>query len=98
MRVASRGHKPANSSVRRIASGASARALVSYPRFEKKPQAEKQAKNAELQGSAPSFEEDSGEIGVKREPNCVPILLGLMQKSVYLSYTREVTGRSSASC
>jgi len=43
--------------------------------------------NAELQGSAPSFEEDPGEIVVEKEPNCVPILLGLMQKSVYLSYT-----------
>lgn len=47
----------------------------------------KQAKNAELQGSAPSFEEDSGEIGVEKDSNCVPILLGLMQKSVYLSNT-----------
>ena len=28
-----------------------------------------------------------GEIGVKNEPNCVPILPGLVQKSAYLSYT-----------
>ena len=47
----------------------------------------KQAKNAEHQGSAPSFEEDSGLLGVKKEINCVPIMLGLMQKGVYLSYT-----------
>ena len=26
---------------------------------------------------APSFEEESAEIGVKKEPNCVPILLRL---------------------
>jgi len=35
-----------------------------------------------------SFEEDSGVLGVKKELNCVPILLGLMQKSIYLSYAR----------
>ena len=33
-------------------------------------------------GSAPSFEEDSGVLGVKKELNCVPILLRLMQKGV----------------
>jgi hypothetical protein len=37
------------------------------------------------QGSAPSFEEDSGVLGVKKELNCVPILLRLMQKGVYSS-------------
>jgi len=50
----------------------------------------------ELQGSAPSFEEDSGEIGVKKELNCAPILLGLMQKSVYLSYTPICTYLAAA--
>jgi len=44
--------------------------------------------NADHQGSAPSFEEDSGVLGVKKELNCVPILLRLMQKGVYSSYTR----------
>jgi hypothetical protein len=43
--------------------------------------------NADHQGSAPSFEEDSGVLGVKKELNCVPILLRLMQMGVYLSYT-----------
>jgi hypothetical protein len=43
--------------------------------------------NADHQGSAPSFEEDSGVLGVKKELNCVPILLRLMQKGVYSSYT-----------
>jgi hypothetical protein len=43
--------------------------------------------NADHQGSAPSFEEDSGVLGVKKEINCVPIMPGLMQKGVYLSYT-----------
>jgi hypothetical protein len=37
------------------------------------------------QGSAPSFEEDSGVLGVKKELNCVPILLRSMQKGVYSS-------------
>ena len=45
--------------------------------------------NADHQGSAPSFEEDSGVLGVKKELNCVPILLRLMQKGVYSSYTPE---------
>jgi len=38
-------------------------------------------------GSAPSFEEDSGVLGVKKELGRVPILLGLMQKGVYATYT-----------
>jgi len=46
--------------------------------------------NADHQGSAPSFEEDSGVLGVKKELNCVPILLRLMQKGVYSSYTRVI--------
>ena len=29
---------------------------------------------------------------MKKEPNCVPILLGLMQNSVYLSYTVNLSG------
>jgi hypothetical protein len=37
---------------------------------------------------APSFEEDFAVLGVKRELNCVPILLRLMQKGVYSPYTR----------
>jgi hypothetical protein len=45
--------------------------------------------NADHQGSAPSFEEDSGVLGVKKELNCVPILLRLMQKGVYSSYTQN---------
>jgi len=36
-------------------------------------------------GSAPSFEEDPGVLGVKKELNCVPILLRLKQKGVYSS-------------
>ena len=51
--------------------------------------------NADHQGSAPSFEEDSGVLGVKKELNCVPILLGLMQKGVYLSCTPEGSTLSS---
>jgi hypothetical protein len=31
-----------------------------------------------MPSSAPSFEEDSGVLGVKKELNCVPILLRLM--------------------
>ena len=47
----------------------------------------KQEKNADLQGSAPLFEEDFGVLGIKKELNCVPMLPDLMQKGVYLSYT-----------
>ena len=49
----------------------------------------KQEKNADLQGSAPSFEEDFGLLEVNKELNCVPILLVLMQNGVYLSYTHS---------
>jgi hypothetical protein len=34
-------------------------------------------------GSAPSFEEGSGVLGVKKELTCVPILLRLMQKGLF---------------
>ena len=54
--------------------------------------------NADHQGSAPSFEEDSGVLGVKKELNCVPILLRLMQKGVYSSYTLDSSPQFFADC
>ncbi len=47
-------------------------------------------KRAGFQGAVPLFGEDSGAaLGVKNGINCVPMVLGVMQKGVYLSYTHS---------